>query len=318
MKMESVEMGNHNFRIPLLKNIIEKKIRSRGVQEYKLNDLQAEIAIFFNTIYKNFDIIHFLDAEHSLMFLPYWFKMCRFLGSFPRIIAMFHQPPEVLKTLINPEIVKQVDCILVVSPDQMDYFGEFLPPERIRMILHGVDTDYFKPDAAKKGHANFRCLAGGVWLRNYDALFETADILRNHKEIEFHIISSDISLPENAGNIFIHSNISDSELLNLYQSSDVMFMPLKAATANNLLLEGIACGLPVVSTDLESINAYFPGEESILVKDNNPEEFAEVILDLYQKPYQRLEAMSLKARVRAEELSWVNIVKDYKNFYANI
>jgi glycosyltransferase involved in cell wall biosynthesis len=96
--------------------------------------------------------------------------------------------------------------------------------------------------------------------------------------------------------------------------SDVLFLPLRDATANTFLLEGCACGLPVISTDLPSVRDYFPGEEAVLVQDNQPENYAQVIDDMSMNPA-AVSARSAKARERAEMLSWGRVVKHYERLY---
>jgi glycosyltransferase involved in cell wall biosynthesis len=118
-------------------------------------------------------------------------------------------------------------------------------------------------------------------------------------------------------NIVIHSGISDAALLDLYQNCHVLFLPLRDATANTFLLEGCACGLPIVSSALPSLRTYFPGEEAILVKDNDPQVFARLLLELFRDP-QRRSAMSRQARRRALQLSWEKIVPEYERLYRQL
>ncbi len=320
ISMRNVPMGDGRFpRIPFLKKYCRKKIKNRGVQEYKLNDLAAEIGVFFAGIFKRVDAVHFLDAEHSLLFLPYWYAKWNHLKSFPRIVAMFHQPPAILESLIDIDIIRQVDRVVVVSPTQEEYFNRYLPPEQIITILLGVDTQQFKPLPLKVKTGKFRCLGGGIWLRDYEAFFKTAELLREIPGIEFHLAAPRTVSPgtQNPGSIIFHENIPFSRLMELYQTCDILFLPMQDATANTFLLEGSACGLPIVSSDLPSIKTYFPGDEAILVKDNHPDEYAEIIRDLYQHPG-KLAEMSKKARHRAEELSWSKIVKEYEQLYLNL
>jgi hypothetical protein len=117
ISMRSVPMGDGRFPpIPFLKKYCREKIKKQGVPQYRLNDLVAEISVFFTTIIKRADAVHFLDAEHSLLFLPYWYEKWKRLKFFPKIVAMFHQPPAILDSLINIDIVRQVDRVVVVFP----------------------------------------------------------------------------------------------------------------------------------------------------------------------------------------------------------
>ena len=63
---------------------------------------------------------------------------------------------------------------------------------------------------------------------------------------------------EKLHNLKLLSGIDDSELLNLYQTCGVLFLPLNGFTANNALLEGASCGCPVVvASDQKSESCYF-------------------------------------------------------------
>lgn len=313
----NVPMGEHWFCAPWLKKKVFKKIKSKGVAVYQLNDYVAETLTLAGISLLKTDIVHYFDGEHTLMFLPDWIQKYKFVRPKPAIVAMFHQPPEALSQLINLEIVKKVDCVMVVSPTQANYFTGILPPERIKIVPLGVDTDYFVPNGKPKPHETFRCLSGGIWMRDYDSLLETARRLKEHSNIEFHIVSKKFDIPADLNNIFFHENISDSALLELYQTCHTLFLPFKDATANTFLMEGAACGLPVISSQLESIASYFPGDSSFLIKDNNAKEFADCILSL-ERDRKQLSIRSETARNRALELSWHNIAEEYKKIYKAI
>lgn len=117
--------------------------------------------------------------------------------------------------------------------------------------------------------------------------------------------------------ILYRDTLDDAGLLERYQQSDILFLPLLNSTANNALLEGIACGLPVVSTYLPSVKAYLPGNEAILIKDNDPKQFVEVILRLSQTT-DECKNMAREARKRAESLDWRNIAPQYEAVYSKL
>jgi len=205
----------------------------------------------------------------------------------------------------------------VVSPTQADYFAKFMPRERIETVLLGVDTDYFVPNHAPKREDVFRCLSGGIWMRDYESLLRTAELVRKNPAIEFHIVSRRFPIPGNLENVFFHENISDAALLELYQTSHTLLLPFKDATANTFLMEGAACGLPVISSQLESIRCYFPGDSSFLINDYDPYRFAECFTAL-AADRNELARRSALARSRALELSWRTIAGEYQRIYHDL
>jgi len=262
-----------------------------------------------------------MDGEHSAQFLPRLCKLPRQVR--PKVVATYHQPPEILNLLTNKKVISMLDHVTVVSPEQISYFQELLPDDRITMILHGIDVDFFRPVDKPKSGNKFRCITVGHWLRDFKAVRAVAEKLTSYKNIEFHVVSSKLTGPKVTGleglaNIVLYrDNIDDMRLLELYQQSDILFLPLLQSTANNALLEGIASGLPVISTYLPSVKAYLPGREAILVKDNEPGKLIDAILHLTHSP-DDCKDMAFEARKRAEELDWRNITPQYEAVYSKL
>jgi glycosyltransferase involved in cell wall biosynthesis len=283
---------------------------------YKLSDLAAEMKVFRKCWRQKVDIIHCLDGEHSMQFLPTLLK--RLPPRRPKLIGTYHQPPELLGSLIIKDLIGRLDCVTVVSPEQVSYFSEFVVPhDKIRLILHGIDVDFFRPGNNQKDERKFKCITVGHYLRDLKTLRKVAEKLSSYKNIEFHLVSARETEVEDLANVIIHKSIDDASLLELYQQADILFLPLLQSTANNALLEGIACGLPVISTYLPSVKAYLPGKEAILVEENHPDQFVEAILHLYHNSADRSN-MAREARKRAEELDWRNIAPQFEAVYSHL
>lgn len=307
-------------------NVIVRKwlryqVQKNGMQYYKLSDLTAEIKAFSKCWWNKVDIIHYMDGEHSAQYLSWLCKLPQRMR--PKIVATYHQPPEMLDSLISKDVTPRFDCITVVSPEQVSYFKQFVLSDKIHLILHGIDTHYFKPGGILKGKNKFKCITVGHWLRDFKVVREVAEKLAAHNDIEFHVVTSKLTGPRTTGlegmeNVTLYrDHIDDARLLELYQQSDILFLPLLQSTANNALLEGIACGLPVVSTYLPSVKAYLPGREAILVKDNEPGKLIDAILHLTHNP-DDCKDMAFEARKRAEELDWRNIAPQYEAVYSKL
>ena len=296
-------------------------VQRKGMQYYKLSDLTAEMKALRKCLKKKVDIIHYMDGEHSAQYLSWLCKLPRKMR--PKIVATYHQPPEVLNSLTSKKVISMLDHVTVVSPEQIPYFQGLLPPDKITVILHGISVDFFRPDTKLKMGGKFRCITVGHWLRDFKTVREVAEKLAAYKDIEFHVVTSKLTGPRTTGleglvNITLYRDtVDDARLLELYQQSDILFLPLLQSTANNAILEGIACGLPVASTYLPSVKAYLPGKEAVLIKDNDPKQFVDIILHLVHNS-ENCKEMALAARKRAEELDWRNIAPQYEAVYSKL
>ena len=290
--------------------------QKRGMGWYKLSDLAAEMKAFRKCWCRKMDVIHCLDGEHSLQYLPTLLKGLP--RKRPKLVGTYHQPPELLGSLIIKDLIGRLDCVTVVSPEQVSYFSEFIVlHDKIRLILHGIDVDFFRPGNNQKDERRFKCITVGHYLRDLKTVRKVAEKLSRYRNIEFHVVSPRAPEVEGLTNVTLHKGVDDARLLELYQQSDILFLPLVQSTANNALLEGIACGLPVVSTFLPSVKAYLPGKEAILVEENDPDQFMEAILHLYRNSADRI-SMAREARKRAEELDWRNIAPQYESLYTEL
>jgi glycosyltransferase involved in cell wall biosynthesis len=295
-----------------IKPILERFVQRGRMPWYRLNDLKAEVHAFSGCLLRRYDIVHFLDGEHSGQFLPRLVKLSRL--STVRTVASFHQPPEVASEVINADLLKWFDEIVLVSPTQIPFFKQYVPDHKLHVILHGVDVDFFQPSDRKTVTENIHCITVGHWQRDWNVFKEVALRL---SEFTFDVVTPIIGEIPDLPNVRVHCGVNDETLVSLYRSADILFLPLVQSTANNALLEGIACGLPAVVTDLEPVRVYLPKGEGILLEDGCVNAFVETLQRLGRDVGLR-HRMGALARKRAEELAWRRIVPQYEALYTKM
>ncbi len=168
------------------------------------------------------------------------------------------------------QALRSADALITVSPDIIPYYSSIAPEARIEFIPHGIDVDFFRPPAGGvcsggDPHGSPVLLTVGNMMRDFDTLaavinaaasqqrrlrFRVVANREKHAELKKCLTSAAQGLYEP------HCGVDDSALLGLYHSSDLLFLPLTGATANNALLEAMACGLPILVSRHEACQAY--------------------------------------------------------------
>jgi glycosyltransferase involved in cell wall biosynthesis len=294
---------------------LKARVTRGGMEWYKLSDLAAELRALPECLLGRADIVHFADGEHSAQFLPRWLRRSRLART--KVMATYHQVPARLGRLVVREVIAALDHVTVVSAAQLPFFRDLLPPERIQVIPHGIDTGFFRPGPAPRDASTFSTITTGHWMRDWVAVRAVAQRLAPTPSYTFHVVTNRETGLDDLPNVRVHRNVDDATLLSLYQAADCLFLPLLEATANNSLLEGLACGLPVVSTRLAGVEGYLAGDEALLVPDNDPEQIVDALARLRDDPALRA-AMGARARARAEELSWSRVAREYERLYVRL
>jgi glycosyltransferase involved in cell wall biosynthesis len=294
-----------------IRSWLRHRIQRNGMPWYGLNDLWGELTTFgaYWGIHRP-AVIHYLDGEHSAQYL----LRIRNGGRRPRTVATYHQPADVLAKVIRPEVVRRLDRIAAVAEDQAEFLAGLASADRVVVTPHGIDTDFFRPTPTPRaGRPEFRCLAVGHNYRDYGAIRETARRLRD-KPVEFHVVSPRPTGMETEPNARSYRNLTDDELVRLYQECDVLLLPLTKVTANNAVLEAMSCGLPVISTDLPAMRLYVDDRSAILVPSNAAADLADAVEELRLDDAKR-QGMGRAARDRALALDWRRIAPMYEEIY---
>lgn len=314
-RTETHRAADNDEEIPLclrpLRPWLKERLRRRPMKWYKVSDLNAELAAFGRCLTGQLDIVHFLDGEHSAQFLS---RTLRAVGSHVLTVASFHQPPDLLAELLDPAALGGLDHVVLMSPSQLRFFEGRLPSEKLSVILHGVDTDFFHPDPQPRTRARPRCITVGHWLRDWRTVRAVAESLPG---VDFQVVSPRTTGLESLPNVASHRGVEDEALAALYREADLLFLPLTDSTANNSLLEGLASGLPTVSTDLEAVRAYLPRGEAILTPAGDASAALAAVQRLVEDPELR-SSMGAAARARAEALSWPRIAAQYEALFARL
>lgn len=209
------------------------------------------------------------------------------------------QISEYLSGVINVSTNNQKECIAIKLHTQ----------DNSKVIPNGIDDTLFKQmskDNCRKGKGiNSKefvvAFVGQMKERKGPLRLDAALKKLNDDKIKVFYIGSGDQEPEYQGVLF-RGTIPHSELPVYLSASDVFVLPTRQEGCCNAIIEALACGLPVVSSDLPFNYDVLNKKNSILINPENVDEIAEAIQYLKNNPHIRKE-MSLNAIETAKELT---------------
>ncbi|MEM1083899.1 MAG: glycosyltransferase family 4 protein [Verrucomicrobiota bacterium] len=268
--------------------------------------------------------IHYLYPEHG------YFRGRELNRRGMRIATSCHLPKDALEAggerrRALKEGLSISDAMIVMSPDYVDYYQSFAPNARVAFIPHGIDVHYFQPSKIGAGNGEDgvrRILTVGNMLRDFETLAKVVGLAADRgANWRFEVVALQDRLdalqqmvPEKGRNLLgLHCGISNEALLSLYRESDLLYLPLLDATANNAVVEAMACGLPMLLSDFPATRAY-AGDTASYQQGRDAGEAYDRIAELVDDREAWLDA-SEKSRKRAvEELAWEAIAEKHRKF----
>ncbi|MDX1365562.1 MAG: glycosyltransferase family 4 protein, partial [Arenibacter latericius] len=149
------------------------------------------------------------------------------------------------------------------------------------------------------------------WIKGYDYALQTCKLLKG-KNIPFHYIIiggagneelqfliADLGLE---GDVSLTEAVSPKEVFDLMRSSSLLLMPSLEEGIPNVVVEAMAIGLPVVSTDCGGIpELIVNGVNGWVVPTRNPEAMAVAVMNFRAFSFEKIEAVRVAARKKVEE-----------------
>lgn len=181
----------------------------------------------------------------------------------------------------------------------------------VSVIPYGVETDRFVPDAARRsppgsklqllfvGRINQR--KGIKYLLEALRLLDTREV---HLTVCGRVVDGLELFRSFSGQVDVRPSVSAAELVAAYQSADLFVFPSVAEGFGQVLLESLACGLPVLSTTRTAApDLIESGVQGFVVEPRRPDLIAERI-EWALNHRAEVAEMGRRARLQAEQFTW--------------
>lgn len=288
------------------------------------------------------------DLRYDLIFSHYWLsglvgEYLQQRWNVPHIM-MFHTLSAVKNTIgvgedepklrIETERDLTRDCHRIIAPTDRErenlilHYGAL--PEKIGVVPCGVNLEQFKPvskGSARQylgfGNDKIILFVGRIDpLKGIDKLIQAIPYLQNIQGLKLVVIGGGENSQreiEQLQKLACNLNIQDSvtflglikheQLPYFYSAADVCVVPSYYESFGLVALESLACGTPVVATDVGNLKYIIrQGETGYVVTDNAPHRLAEKIALLLSKPSTDTES-ALSIRASVSRFGWPSIAE---------
>jgi glycosyltransferase involved in cell wall biosynthesis len=304
---------------PLPRAIVRERLLwhlAKGTPGYDRTSMAAELNVAYRILREKGCLYHFLYGEKT-------YHYAGFLNNIRenKIVATFHLPPEGIRNAVQIDWhIRQLSAVICLGRNQQEYFEKIIEPDRIFFVPLGLDTEYFTPPPSSNSRNPNLCLFVGENYRDFPTFRGVLELVSyRFPGIQFVAVlpSRSFDLIGKHPNLLLRSGVPESELLELYRTASVMVMPLKEAVANNAVLESMACGLPLVVTDVGAIRDYVTSDCAVLIEPYDSRNMAEAVINLLNDPDER-QRLSKKSREQALKFSWPEVVRQLESVYNTI
>jgi glycosyltransferase involved in cell wall biosynthesis len=228
--------------------------------------------------------------------------------------SMFSRAERAFRAVAWNRSVQRADRVIAISA----FVGERavaklgIPEERVRAIPLGVDHDTLKPADVER--EPILLYPARRWPhKNHERLFEAFALLRRDR--------ADLRLVLTGGGSFVSAPegveprglVSRDELVSLMQRSSALVFPSLYEGFGLPLLEAMACGLPVASSNAASLPEV-GGDAARYFDPTDPQAIADAVHDVLEAP----DEWRARGLARAQEFSWDATARATDAVYAEL
>ncbi len=326
-----------NARLIHLKAGEDEEINKLAVYSY-LPDFACNVENFRKHDGRQYDLVfsHYWLSGWVGQYLQQWWHvphiiMFHTLGAVKNTIGIGENEPELR---IETERDLAQHCHHIIAPTEKEkeelilHYGA--SPERISVVPCGVNLELFQPvdkEIAKQqlGFVDDKLIlfVGRIEpLKGIEQLLKAMPYWQSSQRPRLVIVGGDEhsqdereSLQELARRLDIQDSITFSGLIKheqtpyFYSAADVCVLPSYYESFGLAALESLACGTPVVATDVGVFRSVIrQGETGYVVKDNAPCRLADKIALLLARPSPDT-ASTLSIRASVSQFNWSDIAE---------
>jgi len=225
---------------------------------------------------------------------------------------------------MQKKVAPQLKKIICPSnQSKEDVISEFkADTSKIDVILNGIDLVTFNinNEIKKVPFKIITTASADIPLKGLRYLIGALpSVIKDYPECTLSVIGRTKAKGETAkqikrlgleSKISFHSELSESEIVNLYSSAEIAVIPSLYEGFGFGAGEAMACGVPLISTHSGGLKEVV-GKAAIEVKPRDSEDISDAIVDLFSNADKREHYKKVGRERMEKEFQWLNTAKKY-------
>ncbi len=283
---------------------------------------------------KNIDLLHFhnplftfggaLLRKSTLPKIMTTHYVIDFKGN--RVVASLYKS---IIRWITKSIAKHVDVIICVNNEYLPIYKQWgIDEKKLVMIPNGIDTNKFSPGPSsikkKLGCKHLLVYWGRLgYQKNIAFLIDAFKTIKT-PNTKLAIIGKGPDLKKlqalagDSDNVLFPGYLPDDKLLEYARGADIAVLPSRGESWGLVIGEAMACGLPVISSDVGMAQELLGDGRGIILKKETTEGFAGAI-DALLSDKKNAQVMGKKARsFIVDRYSWDQVTGKIEELYQQV
>lgn len=238
-------------------------------------------------------------------------------------------PFVILLGWLEKYLYKRADKIISNLPYAYDYIGKFVNKEKFEWISNGVNLSSIKYIPKEKNEKFIVSYTGAIGLaNNLQILLDAAKRLKDKKDIYFRIIGEGAQKEKlknfvkknNLQNVSIENSVPKSEVINILQNSDVLFLSLKDSSlyrfgiSLNKLFDYMASGRVIIFAGNSKNNPIKDANAGYSISPDDVGSLEKTILKIYSLSQEDRNKLGEKIRRYAENYYSIEVLTNKLEF----
>ena len=246
-------------------------------------------------------------------------------GDVPKIVNSINW----LHYFLTPvrRLILKYSLAVVANSKGLQQASQKIDPSPVVVIPNGVNIDFFIPK--KHNNSIFQFLFVGRFHKQKNLFFTLEQLVQLRKNtdfpFEFHIVGDGPlkkPLQEHAKKLNLdsmikwHGWLERQKILKLYQQSDCLLNLSLYEGMPNVVLEAMACGLPIIASKVIGNDAVVQHSKTgYLVDLENPSQLQETLISLLNNPELAKQLGHAGRETVVKEFSWEKVAKEYVQLF---